>query len=369
MFLIDSKNKKATSLEQKSFGELGLSERHDLQEWVCGNPEILGEQLLIIQKEFAGFDETRERLDLLALDKDGNLVVIENKLDDSGRDVTWQALKYASYCAPFTKHEICDIYQKHLGNSAVASEKICEFLDNDDFDNIELNSGVQRIVLVAAKFRKEVTTTVLYLNSYQLDIKCIKVTPYKDCDRLYLDAEQIIPVQDVDDYQIRLSIKKQEDVSTTKAVKNSKKLIQDFWEAALPFISKKVEIFKNHSATGESWITGSSGNSHISFEFKILKNEARVGIFINTASQEKNKQICETLFRKKDELERAVGTKIIWNNSPENKTSRLYVSFNKFSLNDKETWLESSHWLADNMEKLYATFKKPLDDAVKSIST
>ena len=49
-------------------------------------PGCLGEELLIIQKEFSGFDDTQERLDLLALDKDGRLVVIENKLDDSGRD-------------------------------------------------------------------------------------------------------------------------------------------------------------------------------------------------------------------------------------------------------------------------------------------
>jgi len=42
---------------------------------------------LVIQKEFDGFNETNERLDLLALDKQGNIVVIENKLDDSGKDV------------------------------------------------------------------------------------------------------------------------------------------------------------------------------------------------------------------------------------------------------------------------------------------
>jgi RecB family endonuclease NucS len=51
---------------------------------------------LIIQKEFDGFNDTKERLDLLALDKQGNLVIIENKLDDSGKDVTWQVIKYAS---------------------------------------------------------------------------------------------------------------------------------------------------------------------------------------------------------------------------------------------------------------------------------
>ena len=72
-------------------------------------PDALGEELLIIQKEFAGFDDTRERLDLLALDKRGQLVIIENKLDDSGRDVVWQAVKYAAYCSNLTKTQIIDI--------------------------------------------------------------------------------------------------------------------------------------------------------------------------------------------------------------------------------------------------------------------
>lgn len=33
----------------------------------------------------------RERLDLMAIDKDGNLVIIENRLDDSGRDMVRRA--------------------------------------------------------------------------------------------------------------------------------------------------------------------------------------------------------------------------------------------------------------------------------------
>ena len=54
---------------------------------------------MILQEEFDGWDETRERLDVLALDKNGRLVIIENKLDDSGKDVVWQAQKYAAYCS------------------------------------------------------------------------------------------------------------------------------------------------------------------------------------------------------------------------------------------------------------------------------
>ena len=71
----------------------------------------MGEDLLIIQKEFSGFSDTNERLDLLALDRVGNLVIIENKLDDSGKDMTWQLIKYASYCSSLTKQEIIKIYQ------------------------------------------------------------------------------------------------------------------------------------------------------------------------------------------------------------------------------------------------------------------
>jgi len=68
---------------------LGFAERNHLQEWLANQPDALGEELLIIQKEFDGFEDTRERLDLLAIDKQGGLVIIENKLDDSGRDVMW----------------------------------------------------------------------------------------------------------------------------------------------------------------------------------------------------------------------------------------------------------------------------------------
>ena len=83
MFRVDKSTNRIIKLDARRFSDLGLGERGDLQEWLAGTPEALGEELLIIQKEFDGFADTRERLDLLALDKDGKLVIIENKLDDS----------------------------------------------------------------------------------------------------------------------------------------------------------------------------------------------------------------------------------------------------------------------------------------------
>jgi hypothetical protein len=53
-------------MQVKKFAELGFHDREHLQEWLANEPTALGEELLIIQKEFDGFDETNERLDLLA---------------------------------------------------------------------------------------------------------------------------------------------------------------------------------------------------------------------------------------------------------------------------------------------------------------
>ena len=157
MFRVDRTENRIAPLASRSFGELNLREREHLQEWLVHRPDALGEDLLIIQKEFDGFNETRERLDLLALDKQGNLVVIENKLDDSGRDVTWQALKYTAYVSGLTKAQIVTIYQQYLdrhcgGGNATAN--ISEFLDVEDIEGTVLNPGNgQRMMFVAANFQ------------------------------------------------------------------------------------------------------------------------------------------------------------------------------------------------------------------------
>ena len=114
MYRINKEENNISKISKKSFSELGFREREHLQEWIAKNPSCLGEDLLIIQKEFSGFDDTSERLDLLAMDKNGNLVIIENKLDDSGKDVVWQAQKYASYCSSLTRMQIVEIYQNFL---------------------------------------------------------------------------------------------------------------------------------------------------------------------------------------------------------------------------------------------------------------
>ena len=367
MFLIDTQNKKAVSLEKKSFAELKLSERYDLQEWIADNPNILGENLLIIQKEFDGFPDTNERLDLLALDESGKLVIIENKLDDSGKDVVWQALKYVSYCATLTKSEISEVYQRYLtqGN---AQDKISEFYDGQDYESIRLNpvEGDQRIILVAANFRKEVTSTVLWLRNYHgVDITCIKVTPYKDGEKLYLDPEQIIPIQDIGDYQIRLTAKKQEETISSKEEATRYKKRYRFWEQTLPVLRVKTGIYNNVSPTKDNWLTGASGHSGVVFNPVILMDGARAELYIDTGDDQRNLSIFDELKSKESDIAAAFPGDLIWQDLPGKRACRISVQYHDYGLNDEEHWNDIADFLGDKVAALIKVFKPLLSTIMK----
>ena len=221
MFKISPNKEKVTRLDERQFKDLQIKERQHLQEWIAENPSMFGEDLLIIQKEFDGFSDTNERLDLLALDKRGGLIIIENKLDDTGRDLVWQAIKYASYCSTLKTEQVIDIFQKYLskfGQSKDARQEIVEFLDKPDEEELLLNAVDQRIFFVANNYRKEVTAAVLWLLKHDLLIQCFQATPYQSGEDLFLDFRQIIPLPETSDYTIQIKEKEREEVSKSKIV-------------------------------------------------------------------------------------------------------------------------------------------------------
>ncbi|MBF0245787.1 MAG: DUF91 domain-containing protein [Planctomycetes bacterium] len=179
-----------------TYSELNLKERFDIQEWIAGTPEILGEPLIIISKEL--ILPSGRRLDLLSVDKDGVLVVIELKRDNSGSDVEWQAIKYASYCSSFSHDEIYKHFAEYLGTNADdAQMKIEGFINCEP----EVLNHRQRIILVAKEFHSEVISAVLWLRESEINIECIRLTPYFDQKgELFINPEIIIPLPEAKDY-------------------------------------------------------------------------------------------------------------------------------------------------------------------------
>jgi len=371
MFKIDPTSNRISRIQSKSFTELGFTERAHLQEWLANQPDALGEELLIIQKEFDGFDDTRERLDLLALDKDGNLVVIENKLDDSGRDVIWQALKYASYCSTLIKSQIVEIYQSYLDkycNGGDASALICDFLDVPDPEELKLNTdNGQRLMFVAANYRKEVTSTALWLLSHNIQVQCFKVTPYVMNDDLFLNVEQIIPTPEVKELMIGMSAKEADEKNTEVVLKNRHKLRLIFWEKTLEAIQNSTcGLFSNINPSKDHWLSAGSGVRGCPYTLIFGMKEVRVELWLAGAKLDDNKFLYDKLSTKKQDIEQAFGDELEWLRLEDKKSSRIQLSYACDGYN-KENWSEMIEWLINHMIKLEKAFKTPLQEVNKQL--
>jgi hypothetical protein len=121
-------------------------------------------------------------------------------------------------------NEIEQIYSDYLSlnnDNTNAKESLAEFFENEDYSEI-LNIGYsQRAILVSGKYRKEVTSTALWLLNNGIDITCFKVTPYLFQGDVLIDFKQIIPLEDAEEYIIKIASKQKEEVlnQRTKATR------------------------------------------------------------------------------------------------------------------------------------------------------
>lgn len=371
MFVIDKKNNKIDKIQSKSFHDLGFKEREHLQEWIAKNPSCLGEEeLLIIQKEFDGFSDTNERLDLLALDKMGTLVIIENKLDDTGKDVNWQALKYVSYCSTLSKQQIVDIFQLYLdkqGTGKSAKEELSDFFDGKPLDEITLNDRDQRMILVAGHFRKEVTSTAMWLINHGISVQCFKTTPYKYGEELLLDIEQIIPVKEAEEYLIKMADKAKAVQSEKEINKGILETRRKYWIAMLEKFNKVSKQFQNVNPSTDHWLSGGSGVSGVPFTFIATTSYANVEITINKGEKEVNEELFDKLFVMKDEIESDFGAELTWQRLDDKKSCRISARLEDVDVKNVEDWDRIIDFHCSAMPRFYDALHDRLNKVAKGL--
>ena len=195
-------------LDETSFKKAGIKERTDLQRLLRHQIEIISPDTLVIAEEFGEWEDSRRRIDLLGLDKEANLVVIELKRTEDGGHMELQAIRYAAMISTLTFEKVIEIFEKYLKGMEKeddARESILDFLgwDEDEIDEDKFAQDI-RIILASAEFSKELTTAVMWLNDRDIDIRCIRLKPYSDEERLLLDVQQIIPLPEAEQYQVQV---------------------------------------------------------------------------------------------------------------------------------------------------------------------
>lgn len=373
MYRINKSANNVVKLEQRLFKELHIKEREHLQEWVAKNPEMLGEELLIIQKEFSGFNDTSERLDLLAVDKDGGLVIIENKLDDTGRNVVWQALKYTSYCSTLTTSQIIKMYQEYLdrwSNGEDAKENLLEFLEREE-EELLLNRNDQRIIFISNNFRKEVTSTVLWLLEHDIQIQCFRAIPYSMGEELFLQVEQIIPLPETKEFMIDAKEKEKEEKEKSKVVEETESHLVKFWGLLKQDLLEHKLDFLERVSPRPSFSIG-TWKGHGKFSFCIGRTSFRVELYF---SNDPEKIFFDAMIKHREDLESKFDGNIIWERLDKKKASRIKHEMPKQiqdklegKFNDEKYWDELIAWYRDAMVRFYKAFYPVWEKVQKEIS-
>lgn len=201
-------------INKTTFSEAQLQERRDLQRLLRSNIDVVAPDTLVIAEEFADWHESRRRIDLLAIDRDANLVVIELKRTEDGGHMELQAIRYAAMVSTMTFENAVEAFERYLTQigraDTDARAELLDFLDWPEPDEDAFAQDV-RIVLASAEFSRELTTSVLWLIERKIDIRCVRLQPYELEGRVLVDVQQIIPLPELADYQIRVTEKKRKE--------------------------------------------------------------------------------------------------------------------------------------------------------------
>jgi hypothetical protein len=198
-------------LDVISFRASGLHERTDIQRLLKTKFDVIDPDVLIIAEEFGEWTDSKRRIDLLGVDRNANLVVIELKRTEDGGHMELQALRYAAMVSTLTAEravEIFEAYRERQADGESARQALLDFLEWEDLDEDKFGQDV-RILLVAADFSRELTTSVMWLNECDLDIRCVRLRPYAYQGKTLIDVQQVIPLPEAADYQIQVRAKKQ----------------------------------------------------------------------------------------------------------------------------------------------------------------
>jgi len=173
-----------------------LLEEH-LEDWIVANHALLGERLLIIGRQVM-IPDIRDRIDVLALDAQGNAVIIELKRGAVKDPVDMQALRYASYVANWGYQDFENQVRSHLGKAADPNfnfnemfEQFCADAGVDEVPDLNVD---QRIIVVGSEVRAKLGSVALWLREHNVDIKVIEIELYREGSTLLLQPQTIIPL-------------------------------------------------------------------------------------------------------------------------------------------------------------------------------
>jgi len=205
MVRISTDHKRFSRLKTPTFVESKMLER-GLEELIWNSSEDfcleLEQQLLMIGRQVRPSTVVGDSIDLLAIDADGNTVILELKRGNNKLQL-FQAISYAGMVAGLAPEEL-----RHLpGVDPIQVDKIGGWMA-ENAEGVEVAGVVNqdpRIILVAEAFDYEILAGARWLyEKHDVDIACVKISMALDEGGAeYLAFTQIFPPREIEEVAIK----------------------------------------------------------------------------------------------------------------------------------------------------------------------
>jgi hypothetical protein len=349
-------------ITQASFANMRVRERDDLQRLLRTQIEVLSDDLYVLAEEFGDWEDSRRRIDLLAIDRQANLVVIELKRTNDGGHMELQAIRYASMISAMTFERAEQIHGEFLARMGEppdeAKSRMLEFLGWDDADEESFAPDV-RILLVSEDFGKELTTAVLWLRDRDIDIRCIRLRPYQDGESRLIDVQQIIPLPEAHEYQIQLREKEQ--VGRKKRAERYDVRLK-FWEGLVAVARSRQTRHANIKPGSYHWLGASSGIRGLGFNYVIVQEYGITELYIDRGEVSENKRIFDQLHGRREEIETNFGGALSWERLDTKRACRIKHVIERGGYRSPESeWPAIQSEMVETMVKLENSLKPALD--------
>lgn len=155
--------------DKKELVKSSLISEKELEDLVSENIELLNEDWLYIARQV--MTPYNGIIDILCIDSEGNPVVVELKKGMTPREVTSQAIDYASYIDEIDAEKLASIYLEKNNDSSSLSQA---YKSKFGYDLNEDNDGISvKIVIVASEMDESTERIINYLQKYNLNINVL----------------------------------------------------------------------------------------------------------------------------------------------------------------------------------------------------
>lgn len=342
-----------------TFAAERLLERRDLQRLLRDNIGVLDKDLLVVAEEFGNWKDSSRRIDLLCLHRDASLVVVEIKRTEDGGHMELQAVRYAAMVSSLTLDRVVEAYAQSKGgeDTDAARREIADFLQSDEGDTAEL-TGVVRIVLVSADFSVEVTTTVLWLNRQGLDLRCVRLRPYRSEKEVLVDVTQIIPLPEAAEYEVKL---REQEREKRKAAGAGTAVSKRFWTALIERAEGRTSLLEGILPSSSGTMSVPTKVEGVRFALRLLETEARVAFLVSLkVDSEKRRELFDQLHMQRERLSVDCGYDLDWPATDSKSERRIRILFPRGWNEPHSVWPELQDGMIDALIRLEAVLRKPI---------